>query len=219
MALPPRPSAAPLAIIALSAVAGHAFLWAPLAQRADADSAVILLEPGDAPPPMRELPPGPDRAMWVGPFIAERVDPGTPWRAAFHGRTAIGPAGTIVELERSTFEAGARIRGGRVASLRLGLAEPTPDGGWRVVREGPAVPLGAPVRAHRTTLFSTDPLHLPGAGWDELEGRWLVVTVETETAELGRSVTHVHMDRGLTHALADRARSRFGPRARAGARR
>lgn len=89
-----------------------------------------------------------------------------------------------------------------LAGVRLAVAQDTPDG-WRVVREGPLLPLEADVSEGSRLTLEGVRLSIPDISEDELVGRWLVVVHELQAPGSTPTWTYAHADPDLIPRLLE----------------
>ncbi|HEX9710190.1 MAG TPA: hypothetical protein VGB42_09530, partial [Candidatus Thermoplasmatota archaeon] len=121
--------------------------------------------------------PGPE-ARWdllVGPFHA--VGSGQGRLFELHGRTLVGPEGTLVRVGDATVHAqGRRAPELRVRAVRLDVVERAADGSWRVLVEGVPAPVPERTGSLGTVPLGPIELHAPGVRPEDLHGRNLAAT-------------------------------------------
>lgn len=89
-----------------------------------------------------------------------------------------------------------------LSGVRLALAEDTPDG-WRVVREGPLLPLGADISEGSRLTLEGVRLSILDISEDDLVGRWLVVVHELQAPGSTPTWTYAHADPDLIPRLLE----------------
>lgn len=195
----------PLLLAAVAGIAGHVLFVGPALENLRPRSAppprveVVAPAPG---PPMREAPRG---TAAVGPFLASSMRERVAWRGDFVGRTRIGPDGIVATLHESRVFRTPEATHGALLEVRLDLAEEAPGGSWRIARKGVPVDVSRRVHAGETVRLPGLDLVIPGAGIEDLGGRWLVVTMAVRSTDGGTPEAHAHMDRGMAEAIVRRA--------------
>lgn len=226
----PASRPAPLVLIGASAVFGHFFVVTPLVDAArgilrgaprcpvvecTAEARPLLMEttmmtvaPPAPPPPMAMEPesaPWPPGAPWAARFHASSLQSREIWRGEFMG--VVEPMGPhlSVRLHRLQVALGPEAPAGVLRGLRIDLAEPTPDGSWRIVREGRPVDVKLRMRNGESARLARVDLPVPNVGGVELRGRWLVVTMLVDAPGGFSPLAHAHMDFAMAQGVAETA--------------
>jgi hypothetical protein len=210
----------PLLLVAASAVAGHFLVVTPLVDaargvlRGPVRCEAVECGPDGAPDVMEtmmETVPKLHRATvapprWASRFRASSLDSREIWRGEFDG--VVQPSGPqiTVRLHRATVALSTEAPAGVLRGLRVDLAEPTPDGSWRIAREGVPLEVGMRLAPGEAVRLPRMELSLPRVPDAELRGRWLVATMLVDTPGGFSTLAHAHMDAGMAQGLAETAR-------------
>ena len=156
---------------------------------------------------MEEVPmtvaPAPPAARWAARFHASSMNTRDIWRGEMMG--VVEPMGPhlAVQLQRARIELSPEAPRGVLRGIRIDLAEPTPDGSWRIVREGRPVELGMRVANGEVVTLPGLDLSLPRVAGADLRGRWLVATLLVDTPGGFSPLAHAHMDFEMAQRLAE----------------
>lgn len=147
--------------------------------------------PGHAPYPLEEWDPS--------FFAANSLDTSFSITGSYEGNMRFTESGVALELSYAMAQSLGSPGSLRLRSIRLALAERTPDGGWRIVARGSPQVIGLEMaNATRWTRLAPLELRLDGMEPVDLLDRWFVIEHELragpENGDGDPAWTYVHGD-------------------------